>query len=94
MTKLYHAFTEYRLTIYMLGDTNHCDPVEPSEMFYDYFMSVAVSEMCPRRVEMKYIEEYARYDPQTRNLLTKFSRVAVSNTNLNHQWIVTIIFAI
>ena len=28
--------------------------------------------MCPRRVEMKYTEEYARYDPQTRDLLTKF----------------------
>ena len=86
MTKLYQAFTKYRLTIYMFGDTNQCDPVELSDMFYDYFKSVAVSEMCPRRVEMKYIEEYARYDPQTRNLLTKFlkSQEAVSNTNLNH----------
>ena len=40
MTKLYQAFTKYRLTIYMFGDTNQCDPVEPSDMFYDYFESV------------------------------------------------------
>ena len=72
MTKLYQAFTKYRLTIYMFGDTNQCDPVEPTDMFYDYFTSIPISEMCPRRVEMKYIEEYARYDPQTRDLLTKF----------------------
>ena len=67
MTKLYQAFTKYRVTIYMCCDTNQCDPVEPSDMFYDYFKSVAVS-VCPRRVEMKYIDEYARYDPQTRDL--------------------------
>ena len=40
MTKLYQAFTKYRLTIYMFGDTNQCDPVEPSDMFYNYFESV------------------------------------------------------
>ena len=40
MTKLYQAFTKYRLTIYMFGDTNQCDSVEPSDMFYDYFESV------------------------------------------------------
>ena len=26
MTKLYQAFTKYKLTIYMFGDTNQCDP--------------------------------------------------------------------
>ena len=82
MTKLYQAFTKYRLTIYMFGDTNQCDPVEPSDMFYDYFESVALSEMCPRRVEMKYIEEYARYDPQTRDLLTKFLKCG----SIKHQF--------
>ena len=66
----------------MFGDTNQCDPVEPSDMFYDYFKSVAVSEMCPRRVEMKYIEEYARYDPQTRNLSTKF----LKSGRIKHQF--------
>ena len=72
MTKLYQAFTKYKLTIYMFGDPNQNYPIEPSDMFYDYFESVAVSEMCPRRVEMKYIEEYARYNPQTQDLLSKF----------------------
>ena len=56
----------------MFGDTNQCDPVEPTDMFYDYFTSITISEMCPRRVKMKYIEDNAHYDPQTRDLLTKF----------------------
>ena len=30
----------------MFGDTNQCDPVEPTDMFYDYFKSVPISEMC------------------------------------------------
>ena len=72
MTKLYEAFTKYKLTVFMFGDTNQCDPVEPGGIFYDYFTSIPITEMCPRRVEMKYIEEYARYDPQTRSLLTEF----------------------
>ena len=46
----------------MFGDTNQCDPVEPGGIFYDYFISIPITEMCPRRVEMKYIEEYARYE--------------------------------
>ena len=94
MTKLYQAFSKYKLTIYMFGGTNQCDPVEPTDMFYDYFKSVPITEMCPRRVEMKYIEEYARYDPQTRDLLTKF----LKSGSIKHQFqplkIVTIIFAI
>ena len=72
MTKLYQAFTKYKLTIYMCSDTNQCDTVEPTDMFYDYFKSVPISEMCPRHVKMKYIEDNARYDPQTRDLLTEF----------------------
>ena len=82
MTKLYQAFTKYRLTIYMFGDTNQCDPVEPTDMFYDYFTSIPISEMCPRWVEMKYIEEYARYDQQTRDLLTKF----LKSGTIKHQF--------
>ena len=53
MTKLYQAFTKYKLTIYMFGDTNQCDPVEPTDMFYDYFKSVPITEMCPQHVKMK-----------------------------------------
>ena len=71
-TKLYQAFTKYKLTIYMFSDTNQCDTFEPTDMFYDYFKSVPISEMCPRHVKMKYIEDNARYDPQTRDLLTEF----------------------
>ena len=56
----------------MFGDTNQCDPVELRQVHYDYNTSIPVSEMCPKRVEMKYIERYACYDPQTKDLLTKF----------------------
>lgn len=72
MTKVYEPFTKYKLTTYMFGDTNQCDPVELRQVHYDYNTSIPVSEMCPKRVEMKYIERYARYDPQTKYLLTKF----------------------
>ena len=37
MTKLHEAFTKYKLTVNMFGDTNQCDPVEPGGIFYDYF---------------------------------------------------------
>lgn len=57
----------------MFGDTNQCDPVESkSQVHHDYFMSVAISEMCPKRVEMKYKENSSRYDVQTRDMLTEF----------------------
>lgn len=46
----------------MFGDTNQCDPVELRQVHYDYNTSIPVSE----------IERYARYDPQTKYLLTKF----------------------
>ena len=73
MTMLYQAFAKYHLTIYMFGDTTQCDPVEAgSKIHYDYFQSVPVSEMCPKRVEMKYIPGATRYDSQTRDLLAKF----------------------
>ena len=72
MTKLYQAFAKYHLTIYKFGDTNQCDPVEAaSRIHYDYFQSVPVSEMCPKRVEMKYIPGAVCYDIQTRDLLAK-----------------------
>ena len=62
MTKIYEPFTKYKLAIYMFGDTNQCDPVELRQVHYDYNTSIPVSE----------IERYARYDPQTKYLLTKF----------------------
>ena len=38
--------------------------------------------MCPRRVKMKYVEDNARYDPQTRDLLTEF----LDSGKLKHQF--------
>ena len=43
---------------------------------------------------MKYIEEYARYGPQTRDLLTKFLKSGTIKHQFNHHKIFTIIFAI
>lgn len=63
MNKIYQAFTNCKLTIYMFGDINQCDPVENgSQVHHDYFTSVAISEMCPKRVELKYKEVCACYD--------------------------------
>ena len=57
---------------HMFGDTNECDPLENgSQIYHDYFKSVQISEMCPRRVEMKYKESCVPYDEQTRDVLTK-----------------------
>lgn len=73
MTKIYHAFTKYYITVFMFGDTNQCDPVEKgSQLHYNYFTSVAILEMCPRRVELKYKEGCARYDTKTRDMLNTF----------------------
>lgn len=73
MSKIYQAFTKYHNTVFMFGDINQCDPVEKGRRrHYDYFDSVAISEMCPRRVQMKYKEGCSRYDIKAKNMLTKF----------------------
>ena len=74
MPKMYHAFTKFGSTIYMFGDTNQCDAVEkPSKIHYDYFKSASIKQMCPVRIEMKYIDgEKSRYDIPTKNMLTEF----------------------
>ena len=73
MSKIYQAFTKYHNTVFMFGDTNQCDPVEKGRrIHYNYFDSVAISEMCPRRVQMKYKEGCSRYDTKTKDMLTKF----------------------
>ena len=74
MTKLYQAFTKYKLTIYMFGDTNQCDPVEPAGMYYDYFTSVPISEMCPCRVKMKYIEKICSLRSTNKGSINRFSQ--------------------
>lgn len=82
MSKIYQAFTKYENTIYIFGDSNQCDPVEKgSQMHYDYFDSVAISEMCPRRVQMKYKGGCSRYDIKTRDMLTKFLETGKVVTN-------------
>lgn len=84
MTKIYLAFTKYKLSVYLFGYTNQCDPVEkPSKIHYDYFKSVTIKEMFPERIEMKYIEGIkSRYDTQTRDLLTKF----LTTGTISHQF--------
>ena len=52
---------------------DRCDPIENgSQIHHEYFTSLPISEMCPRRVEMKYKEGCVRYDEQTRDVLTRF----------------------
>lgn len=73
MSKIYQAFCKYHNTVFMFSDTNQCDPVEKGRrIHYNYFESVAISEMCPRRVQMKYKEGCSRYDIKTKDMLTKF----------------------
>ena len=67
----------------MFGDINQCDPIEKgSQIHYDYFKSVLLYGMCPKRIEITYIEEHARYDPQMRDMFTKFLRTG----NVNNQF--------
>ena len=57
----------------MFRDTNQCDSVEDgSQIHHDYFTSLPISEMCLRRLEMKYKEGCVRFDEQTRDVLTSF----------------------
>ena len=73
MTMLYNAFTKYNITLIMSGDINQCEPINSvKSRRHNYFVSQSVYEMCPNRVEMKYIEGTARYDIQTRNMLGNF----------------------
>lgn len=51
MTKLYQVFSKYSNKIYLLGDTNQCDPVDDhSQVHYNYFTSETILEVCPKRV--------------------------------------------
>lgn len=73
MSKIYQAFNKNHNTVFMFGDTNQCDPVEKGRrIHYNYFDSVAISEMCPRRVQMKYKGGCSRYDIKTKDMLMKF----------------------
>lgn len=73
MTKVYQAFTKYGNTVYLFGDTNHCDPVEKgSQVHQNYFESKTIKEVYPKRVKLEYIKGCSRYDIKTRDMLTKF----------------------
>ena len=73
MTKIYHEYIKYNITVYMFGDPNQCEPVEGgSQIHYDYMESKTISEMCPRVETLKYIEKSCRYDKQTHEMLKTF----------------------
>ena len=73
MTRIYEAFTLFHNMIYMFGDPNQCEPVEPgSQIHVNYLLSKTVEEMCPNRETIQYIEESARYDKKTHEMLHKF----------------------
>ena len=73
MTKIYHEYIKYNLTIYMFGDPNQCEPVEGgSQIHYNYLESKTISEMCPRIETLQYIEKSCRYDKQTHEMLKTF----------------------
>ena len=55
----------------MFGDPNQCKSVETTKVYYDYLKSIPISEMCPKRVKMKYKPECARYDTPTKEFLDK-----------------------
>ena len=70
MTVIYKAFTLFNNTVYMFGDPNQCEPVEPgSQIHYNYLESDTVREMCPRIETLQYIEKSCRYDKQTHSML-------------------------
>lgn len=67
ITLLYQAYTKHNITIILSGDVNQCEPINNIKSIrHNYFLSQSVYEMCPDRVEMKYIEGTARYDNNTR----------------------------
>lgn len=84
ITLLYQAFTKHDITIIMSGDTNQCEPINGTKSIrHNYFDdSISVSEMCPKRIEMKYIENSARYDNKTRIVLNNFLKYK----NITHKF--------
>ena len=84
ITLLYQAFTKHDITIIMSGDTNQCEQINGTKSIrHNYFDdSISVSEMCPKRIEMKYIENSARYDNKTRIVLNNFLKYK----NITHKF--------
>ena len=70
MTLIYKAYTMFNNKVFMFGDPNQCEPVEPgSQINYDYLTSKAIKEMCRKVETLQYIEKTCRYDKQTHNML-------------------------
>ena len=67
MTLLYQAFVRYGITVYLFGDPNQCDAVD--DMRYDYLNSPGINQMCPNKIELKYVEKGNRYDKKTHEML-------------------------
>ena len=83
MTMLYNPYTKFNITVIMAGDVNQCEPINTvKSRRHNYFNSQSVYEMCPKRIEMKYIEGMARYDIETRNMLGNFLRFK----NIKHKF--------
>ena len=84
ITLLYQAFTKSDITVIMSGDVNQCEPINNvKSRRQNYFTSKSVSEeMCPKHIEMEYIEGSARYDQKTRCMLGNF----LTYKNLKHKF--------
>ena len=84
ITLLYQAFTKFDITVIMSGDVNQCEPINNvKSRRHNYFTSKSVSEeMCPKHIEMEYIEGSARYDQKTRCMLGNF----LTYKNLQHKF--------
>ena len=73
ITKIYHEYIKYNITVYMYGDPNQCEPVEGgSQIHYDYLESKTINEMCPKVETLKYIEKSCKYDRKTHEMLKTF----------------------
>ena len=81
MTKIYEAYNKFNNTIYMFGDPNQCEPVEPgSQIHYNYLLSKSIQEMCPKTKTLEYIEKSCRYDKTTHVMLSKFLKTGRIST--------------
>ena len=72
ITILYKLWLEYNFKIVKIGDPNQCNPVEGSQVYYDYINSVSIRQMCPKLEILNYIENCGRYDRKTKNILDFF----------------------
>lgn len=71
MTLVYNAFTNFRNKIYMFGDMNQLPSVDSHTPFF-YPFSIAVREMCPKIITLKFREQSGRYTEKLYNILSEF----------------------